>query len=168
MPPWLEHLLSGLSPEGSITSFIGTIATFVALVIVRVTAERRRLDRAMASVPPTVCPVPDVPRRPSEGTVIATARRTWELEQQSLDLRTRLSALDRDKRAISADLSRTAGALRDSQQREEALRDELRELRDALDSGYARLPLPPSRTHPRPIDVVEVDARDTPRQGTKR
>lgn len=162
MPPWLVEALSQLSPEGSITSFVGTIATFVALVIVRVMQERKKLDRAMQSVPPTVRAVPDQP------TVIATARRIWELEQEIADMRERLSRVDADRKAVSADAVRLGGALAESERRNEALSVELATLRREIEGGHTRLPMRRSSVTLRPIGVTEIDDRPTPREGTRR
>lgn len=167
MPPWLVELFAKLSPEGTATSFLGSLATLIALVIVRVMQERKKLDKAMASVPPTVCPVPEPPKHPTDGTVIATARRIWELEHELADARARLASVDADRKAISADAVRLGAALAESERRNESLASELAELRHSVDSGFTRLPLPQSRVRLTPVDVTEIDDRPTPREGTR-
>lgn len=173
MPPWIVEALSKLSPEGTATSFLGSLATLIALVIVRVMQERKKLDKAMRSVPPTVCPVPEPPKRPSEGTVVATARRIWELEHELADARARLAALDADRKAVAADAVRTAAALAESERRNESLAGELVTLRKEIEGGHTRLPLSESHIALRPVDVVELDGqpledKPTPTQGRAR
>jgi hypothetical protein len=145
----------------------GSLATLIALVIVRVMQERKKLDKAVQSVPPTVCPVPEQPKRPSQGTVIATARQIWELEHQLEDLRGRLARTDRERAELASDAVALGASLAESERRNEALSAELAELRKSVDSGYTRLPLPPSRTQLRPVDATEIDDRPTPREGTR-
>jgi len=148
VPSWLVDVFSQLSPEGSITSFVGTIATFVALVIVKVMQERKKLDKAMQSIPPTVCPAPDTME-----TTIAHARQIWELETQLRDARA-----DRDK--VAADASRIAQALAASENRAQSLAGELARIRRAIEGGHTRITV-------RGMDAVEVDETPTPPRGTR-
>ena len=154
MPPWLVELFAKLSPEGTATSFLGSLATLIALVVVRVMQERKKLDKAMQSIPPTVCPVPE-----QRDTTIAHARQIWELETQ-------LKAARDERDTVTADATRTAQAHAASEARAQSLADELARIRREIEGGHTRVTV-------QGVDVVEVDAqpiedKPTPTQGWAR
>ncbi len=175
MQPLLDWLISELqNPAKAAGGMLGSTVVFIAMAVFRVVrSEKKRRGEEEAKVGPTVCHV--VEPKFSQGTVIATARQIWDLEQRVLELRERLSKVDEEKKAAEADLTRTAAslnasdvALAESTDREKALAIELADLRRTIDSGFTRVRLPESRVNLRPIDVAEIDDRPTPTQGRAR
>lgn len=145
---------------------VGIVVAIISGVVIRVWKWRSQQTKAMEAVPATVCPVPEVPKHPSQGTVIATARQIWELEQKNADLRERLGNVDKEREELAADAVSLGGALAESERRAESLAADNATLRAALDG--ARLPVPVTR-----VDVVEVDSqpledKPTPTQGRAR
>ncbi len=169
---------------GAVTAIGGVITTIAA-----------RLGKTPAKdlerkVPESECmkesPVSE-PKMPAPGRVQSVLEE-WTRDDEVADLRTRLRTLDVELRRSKAEQARTALALAEerdqaeanlsrkseelnaAEQREQALRLELAELRRTIDSGYTRVPLPAVRAAKR---VVEVDAREihdipTPTQGRAR
>lgn len=167
----LEHVIAWLikelqDPAKASTGMLGSIATIVGIAIARALAERRRLNKAVQSIPATVCPMPEP--KPDESTPVASTLQIWALEDKVRELRGRLAGVDAQRQASEAEQERTAIALVKSRDRENALERELAELRRAIDSGHTRMPLPQSHVALRSINVTEADDRKTPPQGMTR
>lgn len=168
----LEHVIGWLvselqDPAKASTGMLGSIAAIVGVAIARALAERRRLNRAVQSIPATVCPMPE-PKPADESTPVASTIQIWALEDKVRELRGRLAGVDAQRQAAEAEQERTAIALVASRNRENALDRELAELRRAIDSGHTRMRLPQSHASLRPINVTEADDRKTPPQGMTR
>lgn len=169
MPPWIVDLLNIKDPVAAGQWLAGFFVSFGAGVWAYARKWRAARDAEVKAAYEATREqrMPEQPKRPSEGTVIATARRIWDLEQQINDLRERLARTDRERAELASDAVSLGASLAESERRNEALSAELAELRKSVDSGYTRLPLPPSRTQMRPVDVSEIDDRPTPREGTR-
>jgi predicted nuclease with TOPRIM domain len=157
-----------MSPEGVVSGTIAAIAAIIRTVAAVLEARTtRNFKRKVSSIPPSECTMRDLTEIERENE-----RMRGELHR----LQWRVDELEKQLTEVGRDHSHTARALNREREDCEMLRLRVGELKEALravNSG-ASTHLP---THPRtrgsapswePIDVVEEDARPTPRMGMKR
>jgi septal ring factor EnvC (AmiA/AmiB activator) len=169
MPPWLEHVLSALSPEGAIVTALGTLLAVLRAVGAILEARKTRaFRRAEASIPPIACTVDDDRAAEISALRAAQHRELWVREEK-------IRALNEELRVVGEDHGRTARALSQTQlelERTQARVRELEEKQRAIDGGHTHLPPAPRTAGSRPsweaVHVEEVDDQVTPAQGHRR
>lgn len=145
------HKLGELSAPGVLTSFIGSLATFVGVVIGHAWHTRRKLDRDVQAIPATpVLPMSDANLHARLAALeVANHRLSYELgESQRL-----VDELSKDCRRSSTTINAQSLLI-------DALREELEESHRQRNASHTRLPALPAHSQTA-IVVTEIDESPT-------